>query len=276
MRELVATHVWMGHITHMQKLFRAFECIILQTRICLIDICLYLYTTELLAPTHVATVLGEPGRQTIKVEARPLRPSDWESMTDDGSGMHAHAHTHTHTHTYTHTHTRAHTHTFTITHTRIHIHTHIHTHVHTHTHIHTLEHMQMHSRQSNACACVQVCVCVKMGVSTLVIQCPQTVALIYKCQKGIQYTDSDLRFSVLIKMFVTTISFVSFHLGPSNQWPSGPIRGWNSQGSNCGTHSLMSQSRQQSKWVSCERYLVFKGPFERMCMRHVLYGTRVE
>jgi len=41
---------------------------------------------ELLAPTHVATVLGEPGRQTIKVEERPLRPSDWESMTDDGSG----------------------------------------------------------------------------------------------------------------------------------------------------------------------------------------------
>jgi len=41
---------------------------------------------ELLEPTHVATVLGEPGRQTIKVEERPLRPSDWDTMTSDSSG----------------------------------------------------------------------------------------------------------------------------------------------------------------------------------------------
>lgn len=40
---------------------------------------------ELLAPTHVARVLGEPGRQTVAIEARPLRPSDWEGMGDDAS-----------------------------------------------------------------------------------------------------------------------------------------------------------------------------------------------
>ena len=44
---------------------------------------------ELLEPTHLATVLGEPGAQTVKVEERPLRASDWEGA-DDGdsaSGM---------------------------------------------------------------------------------------------------------------------------------------------------------------------------------------------
>ena len=40
---------------------------------------------ELLAPTHVATVLGSPGSQTVKIEERPLRASDWEGMEDAGS-----------------------------------------------------------------------------------------------------------------------------------------------------------------------------------------------
>merc|ERR1740138_714446 len=40
---------------------------------------------ELLAPTHVATVLGSPGTQTVKIEERPLRASDWEGMEDAGS-----------------------------------------------------------------------------------------------------------------------------------------------------------------------------------------------
>jgi len=46
--------------------------------------------------------------------------------------------------------------------------------------------------------------------------------------KGALQTDFDVRLSVLIKLFLTTISFLTFRLGPSNQWPSGPIRGWNS------------------------------------------------
>eukprot|EP00802_Teleaulax_amphioxeia_P003533 Tamp_03536.p1 GENE.Tamp_03536~~Tamp_03536.p1 ORF type:complete len:512 (-),score=134.05 Tamp_03536:1108-2643(-) len=37
---------------------------------------------ELLAPTHVATVVGEPGEQTIKIEERALRPSDWAGMEE--------------------------------------------------------------------------------------------------------------------------------------------------------------------------------------------------
>jgi len=40
------------------------------------------------------------------------------------------------------------------------------------------------------------------------------------------YRDFDFRFPVLIEMFVTTISFLFFRLGPSNQWSSGPSRGW--------------------------------------------------
>jgi len=62
-----------------------------------------------------------------------------------------------------------------------------------------------------------------------------------KTSKTKAVTDFDFRFSVLIEMFVTTIRFLSFHLGPPNQWPSGPSRGWNSQGSNFGTDcSLMN------------------------------------
>jgi ATP-binding cassette subfamily F protein 3 len=40
---------------------------------------------ELLNPTHVATVMGEPGAQTIKIEERPLRPGDWAGMQDTES-----------------------------------------------------------------------------------------------------------------------------------------------------------------------------------------------
>jgi hypothetical protein len=42
---------------------------------------------ELLNPTHVATVMGEPGAQTIKIEERPLRPGDWAGMQDTESGL---------------------------------------------------------------------------------------------------------------------------------------------------------------------------------------------
>ncbi len=38
---------------------------------------------ELLAPTHVAKVEGEPGSQTVFVEERNLRPTDWEGMGDE-------------------------------------------------------------------------------------------------------------------------------------------------------------------------------------------------
>jgi len=41
---------------------------------------------ELLAPTHIATVVGEPGSQTVKVEERPLRASDWTGMSDEVGG----------------------------------------------------------------------------------------------------------------------------------------------------------------------------------------------
>ena len=40
---------------------------------------------ELLAPTHIATVLGDPGSQTVKIEERPLRPDDWAGMEADVS-----------------------------------------------------------------------------------------------------------------------------------------------------------------------------------------------
>ena len=40
---------------------------------------------ELLEPTHLATVLGEPGAQTVQVEERPLRASDWEGADDGDS-----------------------------------------------------------------------------------------------------------------------------------------------------------------------------------------------
>lgn len=40
---------------------------------------------ELLEPTHIATVVGEAGAQTVKVEERPLRPSDWAGMDADVS-----------------------------------------------------------------------------------------------------------------------------------------------------------------------------------------------
>jgi len=39
---------------------------------------------ELLAPTHIAKVRGEPGVQTVTVEGRPLRASDWEGVPEDG------------------------------------------------------------------------------------------------------------------------------------------------------------------------------------------------
>ena len=35
--------------------------------------------------------------------------------------------------------------------------------------------------------------------------------------RGSPWTDFDFRFSVLIKMFATTISVLSSHLGPSNR-----------------------------------------------------------
>jgi hypothetical protein len=38
---------------------------------------------ELLAPTHVAKVEGEPGTQTVFIEERNLRPTDWEGMGDE-------------------------------------------------------------------------------------------------------------------------------------------------------------------------------------------------
>ena len=40
---------------------------------------------ELLAPTHIATVCGAPGTQTVKIEERPLRASDWAGMEADVS-----------------------------------------------------------------------------------------------------------------------------------------------------------------------------------------------
>jgi len=41
---------------------------------------------EQLQPTHVATVVGEPGAQTVKIEERPLRASDWDGMAVEVSG----------------------------------------------------------------------------------------------------------------------------------------------------------------------------------------------
>jgi len=38
---------------------------------------------ELLAPTHVAKVEGEPGSQKVIIEERDLRPTDWEGMGDE-------------------------------------------------------------------------------------------------------------------------------------------------------------------------------------------------
>ena len=42
---------------------------------------------EQINPTHVATVLGSPGSQTVKIENRALRASDWKGMEAEGSNV---------------------------------------------------------------------------------------------------------------------------------------------------------------------------------------------